>query len=160
MKSLILLLLLLSGFFPMAVYADRVTNVLDGDTIVLEDGRHIRLAGIDAPERHQPFGETTRSYLVTLVQGKNILLKCENLQGKPVTSYHRQVCEVYVDTLNIQEQLVMHGYAFDSTGYSHGRYLDLEAYARRNRLGMWRNLDLVFPWTYRHLGNKESLNTK
>ena len=46
-----------------------VTHVADGDTLHWFDGerrRVIRLAGIDAPELAQPFGEESRQSLATL----------------------------------------------------------------------------------------------
>jgi endonuclease YncB( thermonuclease family) len=55
--------------WTLSVYADerpsgvpseagwvKVDRVTDGDTIVLMDRRRVRLHGIDAPERDQPYG--------------------------------------------------------------------------------------------------------
>jgi endonuclease YncB( thermonuclease family) len=36
----------------MLAFACAVSWVIDGDTFVCSDGRHVRLAGIDAPEIH------------------------------------------------------------------------------------------------------------
>lgn len=36
----------------MLAFACAVSWVIDGDTFICRDGRHIRLAGIDAPELH------------------------------------------------------------------------------------------------------------
>ena len=49
-----------------------VRHVLDGDTVILTDGRHVRLIGINAPERAskrrtaQPYSERARSRLHAL----------------------------------------------------------------------------------------------
>ena len=52
----------------------RVVNVADGDTITcLDDGNtqhRIRIDGIDAPERGQPFGTVARDRMTTLAKGK------------------------------------------------------------------------------------------
>lgn len=45
-----------------------VTNVVDGDTVGLNDGRQVRLLGIDAPERNDcGFAEATRFARTTLL---------------------------------------------------------------------------------------------
>ena len=54
----------------------RVVGVADGDTVtVLDAGRQqhkIRLGGIDAPEKAQPFGEKSKQNLSRLVFGKDV----------------------------------------------------------------------------------------
>ncbi len=49
---LIIISLFSIGFLILSVFAgDLVTRVIDGDTIVLEDGRKVRLIGVDTPEQ-------------------------------------------------------------------------------------------------------------
>lgn len=52
----------------------KVVRILDGDTIeVIEDKgvlTRVRLNGIDAPEKEQPFGQRSRQALTTLTAGK------------------------------------------------------------------------------------------
>jgi endonuclease YncB( thermonuclease family) len=52
----------------------RVVNVADGDTITcLDEGNkqhRIRIDGIDAPERGQPFGNAARDRMAALAKGK------------------------------------------------------------------------------------------
>jgi hypothetical protein len=63
-------ILLLGVFLCTQAFAEtlegRVVGVTDGDTITLLDGsrqRHkIRIAGIDAPERKQPFGSRSKQH--------------------------------------------------------------------------------------------------
>ena len=51
---------------PNGLWEGRVVGVSDGDTItVLDDAKtqqKIRFAGIDAPEKRQPFGERSKSF--------------------------------------------------------------------------------------------------
>ena len=72
-------LLLFLTLVPALSYADimgRVVAVADGDTIkVLDDNRtehKVRLSGIDAPERGQPYGNVSRENLAKLVAGKDV----------------------------------------------------------------------------------------
>ena len=55
------LVLFVVAFSASADISGRIVRVLDGDTVeVLEPGnqlKRIRLAGIDAPEKSQPFGQ-------------------------------------------------------------------------------------------------------
>ena len=76
MKNLLLLLALCAA---VAVHADitgRVVSVTDGDTIKMLDADNIehkvRLRGIDAPEKGQPFGNASRNHLASMVAGKEV----------------------------------------------------------------------------------------
>ena len=54
----------------------KVRYVIDGDTVILADGRKVRLIGIDTPELghggnpDQPFARQARDYLITLLRGR------------------------------------------------------------------------------------------
>ena len=54
----------------------RVVRIADGDTLTVLDGdqvqHRVRLAGIDAPERGQPFGERAKQNLARLTFGKAV----------------------------------------------------------------------------------------
>jgi endonuclease YncB( thermonuclease family) len=59
---------------PHYTLPGKVVAIADGDTLTVLDGanaRHkIRLAGIDAPEKKQPFGTKAREALADKVFGK------------------------------------------------------------------------------------------
>ena len=73
MKNLMLSFLLVCFLAPYAhAWPGRVVDVTDGDTIVVEptgggDRVKVRLHGIDAPERKQPFGEAARNFVRSIV---------------------------------------------------------------------------------------------
>ncbi len=68
---------------PWSLYADtltgRVVKVTDGDTINILDARnthhHIRLQGVDAPERKQLYGKKSGKYLSEAVTGCDLSAK-------------------------------------------------------------------------------------
>ena len=90
--------LLLSIFAPLAsaeTLTGRVDGVADGDTITVLDAnrqRHkIRLQGIDAPEKAQPFGQRSKENLSRLVFNKNVRVEWEKRD-----KYSRIVGKVWV----------------------------------------------------------------
>jgi endonuclease YncB( thermonuclease family) len=66
--------------FSAIAYADvingRVVGIADGDTITVLDNTNsphkVRLAGIDAPEKKQAFGNVSKKTLSDLVFGKQV----------------------------------------------------------------------------------------
>src|SRR5262245_16480004 len=92
---LALFVLLCSGVLQAAELVGRVVGISDGDTITVLDAGHtqykIRIAGIDAPEHGQPFGDRSRSNLVRMVAGKDVTASCHKQDR-----YERQVCKVRV----------------------------------------------------------------
>jgi len=51
-----------------------VTEVLDGDTIVIETGEHIRFIGIDTPERGRCGSTEATANMRNMVYGKAVIL--------------------------------------------------------------------------------------
>lgn len=78
-----LLLVLTALFFSGVSIADtiqgRVVRVLDGDTVSVLDSSNtehrIRLMGIDAPEKKQPFGQRAKESLSDLVYDKAVVVE-------------------------------------------------------------------------------------
>ena len=75
-----------------------VVGISDGDTLTARCGDlgkyeqvKVRLQGIDAPERKQPFGERARQALAELTFQKEAELRCTKTDR-----YKRQVCSVGV----------------------------------------------------------------
>lgn len=75
--------LLLCSTWAIPLYAEtlrgKVVGVSDGDTITVLDADKIqykvRLAGIDAPEKSQAFGERSKQHLGNLVFGKVVYVE-------------------------------------------------------------------------------------
>lgn len=85
-----------------------VKYVIDGDTIELTDGRRVRYIGIDAPEFEKCFSEEAKEENKRLVEKKTVRLE-RDVSDKD--SYGRQLRYVYVDTVFVNEALVVDGFA-------------------------------------------------
>jgi len=127
----------------------RVVSVHDGDTLrAIDEGKveqRIRLAGIDAPERGQPFGNVARDRLAALTMGKAVAVDVED-----VDRYGRTVARLEVDGLEVCRQMVADGLAWHFTRYSDDeRLAAAEREARAARRGLWRDPAAVAPWEWR-----------
>lgn len=106
-------------------------HVIDGDTIVIA-GTHIRLAGIDAPELDQPYGQKAKFAMIALCKGQ--IVRAILTEGM---TYERVVAKcVLPDGTDLSAALVAQGLALDWARFSGGSYRHLELDGARKRL--WR----------------------
>lgn len=109
-------------------------KVIDGDTLKI-DGQHIRLAGIDAEEMHEPSGPLARGGLVSMVAGQQVY--CEDTGTR---SFNRIVALCFTGdwrddvNLSLSARMVREGYALDCASYSKGKYRKMEPPGARARL--------------------------
>ena len=79
--SLVLLLIAIPSISATRTIEGKVVSVADGDTITVLDSdkvqHRVRLAGIDAPEKSQPFGNASKKRLSELVGGKDVRVEFE-----------------------------------------------------------------------------------
>ncbi|WP_299694972.1 thermonuclease family protein [uncultured Tateyamaria sp.] len=110
--------------------------VIDGDTIVINKVK-IRLAGIDAPELDQHWGQKSKWEMVRLCKGEIISVE---LTGE--TSYDRLVGTCFLpDCRDVGAEIVKAGLALDGGHFSKGKYKHLENPDMRRKLrgyGRWR----------------------
>lgn len=134
------------------VRAEQVCSVHDGDTFKLCTGQSIRVWGIDSPELKQPMGYKARDYLRSLIAGKDVTLHCK---GK---SHKRKICWVWAGDTYIQQEMVIHGWAYDSVKYSGGAFANEEARAKGKHLGVWQLPDGgQRPWDWRKAPKSQAL---
>lgn len=105
--------------------------VIDGDTIVI-DKVHIRLAGIDAPELDQPYGQMAKRALMALCKGQVITAVADGSLSHDRTV---AVCRLE-DGRDLSAEMVRAGLALDWKKHSGGQYRHLEAEGLRRKL--WR----------------------
>jgi endonuclease YncB( thermonuclease family) len=132
----------------------RVVRVSDGDSIrVLWNGSStpVRLAGIDAPERGQPWSRNARAALAGLVAGEIVSVSVSDRDR-----YGRLVGVVTVrragGTVHVNRELVRLGAAWVYRAYSRDpSALAAEAEARAAARGLWSLPpgERVPPWDYR-----------
>lgn len=152
MKSLLLLALALSTHASAYELVGKVIHVTDGDTVTLLDDakeqRKIRLYGIDAPERKQPYGAKSIDLLASMVKGKNIRAVCANADR-----YGRNVCTLYDGMTDVNAEMVRQGGAWVYRKYygKTGAYYALEDEARKAGRGLWHTSEYqaVEPWEWR-----------
>ncbi|MCH7554774.1 MAG: thermonuclease family protein [Proteobacteria bacterium] len=127
----------------------RITGVVDGDTVVLDNGVTVRLVGIQAPKlplgrpgfKAWPLADAAKAALEELGLGRRVTLY---YGGRRIDRYGRALAHLYRDDgLWIQGAILALGmarvYSFRDNRAAVPRMLAREAAARTARLGIWRN---------------------
>ena len=128
----------------------KVVRVSDGDSLSLlaADGKQyaLRLYGVDAPERDQPFGDQSRAHLRRLVDGRSVGATVES-----VDDYQRQVVEVFIDGRSVNLMMLEAGMAWWYRYYARARsdMGEAERVARAKERGLWSQPDPVEPRRWR-----------
>ena len=135
-------------------WTGKVVGVADGDTItVLHDrtSQKIRLHGVDAPEKAQPFGDKAKQLTSSLVFGKEVKVEVVTRD-----KYGRTVGRVYTVSPDrcLEEELVKAGLAWWYRQYDpkNKKLAGLEEEARKARRGLWSDPSPTPPWEWRHGG--------
>jgi endonuclease YncB( thermonuclease family) len=155
MKFAPLLALLFSLTCHAATIEGRVVGVTDGDSVTVlgaDKVQHkIRLAGIDAPEKKQDFGQRSKQSLSDLVFSKTVTVET----GKK-DRYGREVGKVLVNGLDANLEQVQRGFAWHYKAYQREQsasdrtlYDFAESEAKAAKRGLWRDADPMPPWGYR-----------
>ena len=106
---------------PYPKTALTVASVTDGDSLVLSDGRRVRLAQVDGPEYSECFSSEATTYLRAAVGGRDVFLR--RPPAAPVfDTYGRTVAEVLImssDTLiSVNESIIRDGYGEYNESYA------------------------------------------
>lgn len=122
----------------------RVTRVIDGDTVEIEGGEHVRYIGMDTPEMspREPWAEEATAANRELVEGEMVTL---TLDVERRDRYGRLLAYVHVDDTFVNAELVRRGLAQIMTvppNVRHAeRFLKLQRRAREQGRGMWAEHD-------------------
>ncbi len=141
-----------------------MVHVSDGDTLTVldeQDQQHkVRLAGIDAPERGQPFGKRAAAELTNLAKNKRVIVDWTK------TDRYRRIigvvwvapadCSICKPTLDVGLALIGDGLAWhyrtyerDQTNEDRRDYRQAETGARARHAGLWTDTDPTPPWNWR-----------
>lgn len=133
----------------------RVIDVASGDSITLLDTSNtelkVRLSGIDAPEKQQPYGIESKKSLHDLLYGKEVTVNWIK------RDYHKRVVgKVMLNKTDINLEQVKRGMAwvfkhFMNDPYSQDQsdYIEAQAEAEKRHLGLWTQNDPIPPWEFR-----------
>lgn len=141
---LILFILILPAILLAGQYM--VIQVVDGDTIILENGERVRLIGVDTTEKLHPlkpaeyFSNEATEFTKRLVKGKQVRLEYDTEKwGK----YGRLLAYVYLlDGTFVNAEIIKHGYGFAYTKYPFKykeQFISLEKEAQREKHGYWKS---------------------
>lgn len=143
-----------------------VVGIADGDTLTVLDSERrqhkIRLAGIDAPEKAQPFGQKSKTSLSAMVFNREV-----EVIGDKKDRYGRTVGKVMAADPNcntpacpkihdVNLMQVMSGmawwyrqYAKEQSPQDRENYEAAEFNAKVRRLGLWADKNPIPPWEWR-----------
>jgi endonuclease YncB( thermonuclease family) len=126
-------------------------RVIDGDTIIVA-GEHVRLEGIDAPERDQTCQRDGKAWACGLraTQTLRSLIRDREVTCRVIgrDAYGRALGACSAKQVNLNAAMVRSGFALDFRRYS-SAYIADEAAAKADRAGMWSGT-FVPPWEWRH----------
>lgn len=127
----------------------QILKVKDGDTFDYLDCNGVihtvRIAGIDTPEKGQPFANKAKEKLSLLLNsGKITLLRTGS------GNHNRLAMEVYVNGIDVNLELVKCGLAWREPRFDKsGKYIQAEADAKKAKIGLWSDPTSIAPWEYR-----------
>lgn len=124
----------------------RVVSVTDGDTICVLVGRRevrVRLNGIDAPERKQPWSMSAQTDLSRQIFGRVVRVRVTDIDR-----YGRSIGDVYLGQTYLNRWMVERGLAWAYRRYS-VQFVPQEMAARKARRGLWADPWPVAPWEWR-----------
>ncbi|MBB4843193.1 endonuclease YncB(thermonuclease family) [Paucibacter oligotrophus] len=138
----------------------KVIGVADGDTVtVLTEGPRqvkVRIAGIDAPEKGQAFGQAAKKVMSDCAFGQ-----VASVDWKKLDRYGRAIGKLTVDSIDcglrqIELGLAWHykAYEREQTPADRSAYAEAENAARLASTGLWIDARPTPPWEFRRIAEK------
>jgi len=130
-------------------FSGPVVAVLDGDTLLVgREGRRpvkVRLAGIDAPEKAQPYGIESRDALA-----RQVLKQEVEVTVLATDKYGRWVGRITLAGRDVCQEQVRLGMAWEYSYFRRDAVLAaLQHEARQSRRGLWARPNPQPPWQWR-----------
>ncbi|MCD4824341.1 MAG: thermonuclease family protein [Phycisphaerae bacterium] len=120
-----------------------VKRVIDGDTLVLDNGDTVRLIGVDTPETKHPeipvqrFGKEASEFTRRMAEGREVTLEFD---GPREGVYGRKLAYVFVGKTLLNVKIIRRGYGYAYTRFPHARmaeFIEAERQARYKQYGLW-----------------------
>ena len=112
----------------------------------------VRLAGIDAPEKAQPFGSVSKNHLSDRVFGRLV-----TVEWTKKDKYGRVIGRVIADGEDVCLNQIRSGLAWHYKHYANEQpadqrtaYAAAEERARLEKAGLWGQPNQIPPWEFRH----------
>lgn len=150
------LLLLFTHCLSAEELTGRVIDIASGDSITIVDASNVeykvRLSGIDAPEKEQPFGAESRQSLSRMIYGKQVKVDWQK------RDYHKRVVGKVLlnNKTDVNLEQVKRGMAWvfkhfldDPSSADQSDYIDAQEEAENQRVGLWSQSDPTPPWEFR-----------
>ncbi|WP_421901626.1 thermonuclease family protein [Maridesulfovibrio sp.] len=167
LKGPVFFLLFCSLLFSAATvsaFEAKVRYVIDGDTFILANNKHVRIAGIDTPEigrdgkPDQYYAQQAKSMLNKLILGKRVRIE---YAGKGTDRYKRIIGWVYVDDVFVNKRMIRNGAAFFyfHKGNDRGKQkllLQAQRKAYDEKKGFWPFIGKLKKYNKPWVGNKNS----
>ncbi|MBN2543654.1 thermonuclease family protein [bacterium] len=129
----------------------RIRHTIDGDTIILNDGRHVRLIGIntaemnyDSPRPPEPFALEAKDFVDSIATGKGCYLEFDPI-GDKIDRYGRTLAFVFIlpDSVFLNAEVIKRGYSkvFDRYAFRKDYkelFYELQYDARMGGKGIWK----------------------
>lgn len=155
-----IVLTLLAAAASAETLTGHVVGIADGDTLTLLDATNtqhkIRLAGIDSPEKGQPFGQVCKKSLSDLAYDRVV-----EVESSKLDRYGRVIGKVLVNGQDVNLEQVRRGCGWHYKKYQNEQILDdrlsynaAEESAKSRRVGLWTDHEPVPPWDWRKARRK------
>ncbi len=144
------LIIIVAGFLLFYISSDpteddlveisaNVTEIIDGDTVVLGSGERVRLMGIDATEVGEECSQEATVWLEKKIMDREVVLE---VLGDDV--YGRKLAYIFKDGLHISDEMVSRGLAYTYYFDTDERYIEelVESERKaidRNKGCLWKN---------------------
>ena len=145
--ALALVLVTASAAFASETDWVRVKRVVDGDTVILENGERVRLLGVNAPRhsktRIESFGKEATEFTRRMVEGKLVRLEFDPYTIRRDKSARTLAYVFLPEGTFLNAEIIRHGYGF-AVKYTpplkyEPEFVQLEMKAKELRRGLWAN---------------------
>ena len=132
-----------------------IIKITDGDTVhlldIIKETHKVRLAGIDAPEKGQPYGKAAGKFLSKQINQQTVCVDWHKRDH-----YGRLVGVIRYEGRDVNLELVKAGYAWHYKKYQREQtpadrviYADAEDQARSDVIGLWSEPNPINPSDWR-----------